>query len=150
MPDGGTDRMASFMLGFTLPLTPGSRQRAMRDEAAAMHAMAIADLDVMRLTTRTRVAALHAEFTRATLTRRHYETTLLPQLTAACAAAQAAYRGGAGDLMTLLEAEMARIAARREVVRLDAERGTALGELEMLTTTRFFLDPSSVPAGETP
>src|SRR5690606_19727686 len=71
MPDGGTDRMASFMLGFTLPLTPGSRQGAMAAEARAMHAMAVAELANMRLDTRIRVGALIAELGRTNSTHTH-------------------------------------------------------------------------------
>ncbi len=137
MPEGGTDRMASFMLGFTLPLTPGSRQRQMTREAQAMHAEAVADLAAMRIETRSRVGALTAELTRATTTRRHYQTTLLPQLEAAAGSALAGYRAGQVDFMTLLESQMALIAARQELVRLDAETGKAWAELEMLTATTF-------------
>ena len=39
--------------------------------------------------------------------------------------------------MTLLESQMALIAARQELVRLDAETGKAWAELEMLTATTF-------------
>ncbi len=137
MPDGGTDRMASFMLGFTLPLTPGSRQGAMATEARAMHAMALAELASMRLDTRIRVGALSAELGRTTATRTHYRTTLLPELEAGAASALAGYRAGRVDFMTLMETAMALIGARQELVRLDAETGRAWAELEMLTATSF-------------
>lgn len=137
MPDGGTDRMASFMLGFTLPLTPGSRQGAMAAEARAMHAMAVAELANMRLDTRIRVGALIAELGRTNSTHTHYQTTLLPELEAGAASALAGYRSGRVDFMTLIEAAMALIGARQELVRLDAETGRAWAELEMLTSTSF-------------
>jgi hypothetical protein len=52
----GTDRMMSFMLGFSLPVFAGGRQLAMRRETEAMQRMAAADLDGMRADTRGRVA----------------------------------------------------------------------------------------------
>lgn len=147
MPDGGTDHMASFMLGFTLPLAPGSRQRQMQAEARAMHAMTVADLEAMRLDTRTRVGELIADLGRSSATTRHYRTTLLPQLDATVAGALAGYRSGLVEFMTLLESEMALIAARQELARLTAETGKSYAELEMLTASRF-LD-SEAPATAT-
>src|SRR5690606_10279163 len=63
--DGATDRMGSLMLGATLPIFAGSRQRRMVDEAAAMEAMSAADLAAMRAATRARIAELHAALTSA-------------------------------------------------------------------------------------
>lgn len=147
--DGGTDRMASFMLGFTLPLSPGSRQRQMEAEARAMHAMTVADLDAMRVDTRSRVGALIAELGRTDATTRHYRTTLLPQLDAGVATALAGYRNGLVDFMTLLESAMALITARQELARLAAETGKAYAELEMLTAVRFLETeaPATAPGG---
>lgn len=143
MPEGGTDRMASFMLGFTLPLTPGSRQRQMTSEARAMHAEAVADLAAMRVETRERIGALAAELTRTAATRRHYETILLQELEAASSSALSGYRAGQVDFMTLLESRMGLISARQELVRLDVETGKAWVELEMLTTITFLTaDPA--------
>lgn len=151
MPDGSTDRMASFMLGFTLPLSPGRRQGQMRAEAAAMAAMATADLDNLRLETRTRVGELTADLDRARQLSQLYRTTLLPQLRATAASAMAGYRGGSIDFMTLLDSEMAVVRAVAELFGFEAESGKAIAELEMLTATPL-IDPASAAdfPGDTP
>ena len=104
--------------------------------------MAVADLEAMRLETRSRVGELIADLGRSSATTRHYRATLLPQLDATVAAALAGYRSGLVEFMTLLESEMALIAARQELARLTAETGKAYAELEMLTASRF-LDPEA-------
>ena len=142
MADGGTDRMASFMLGFTLPLSAGSRQRQMAAEARAMNAMAVADLDDLRNQTRARIGELYADLTRARDLATLYRTTLIPEIHAAAAAALSGYRSGTGDFMTVLDSQMDALRAAREFVRFDAESGKAFAELEMLTATEL-LDPAS-------
>jgi outer membrane protein TolC len=142
MPDGGTDRMGSFMLGFTLPLTAGSRQRQMEAEANAMNAMAVADLDDMRNETRGRIGELHADLMRARALAALYHATLLPQIRATATSALSGYRSGTTDFMTLLDSQMESLRAAQELFRFDAETGKAIAELEMLTATEL-LDPAS-------
>lgn len=147
MPEGGTDRMASFMLGFTLPLAAGGKQRQMEKEARAMQAMSAADLNDMRAETRGRVGEVHADLIRASRLLDLYRHTLVPQAEATSASAQAGYRSGSVEFMTLLDAGMSLIRARQELIRFTAERGKAIAELEMLTGS-VLLDPTSTaPAG---
>ncbi len=143
MMGGGTERMGSFMLGFTLPLTAGSRQHQMTAEARAMAAMATADLADMQTETRGRIGELHADLTRAHHLAQLYHSTLLPQLRATATAALSAYQSGGTDFMTLLDSQMAVIRAEQELFRFDADAGKALAELEMLTATEL-MDPASV------
>lgn len=150
MADGGTDRMASFMLGFTLPLMAGGKQRQMEKEARAMAAMSAADLNDMRAETRGRVGEVHADLFRATRLRGLYLHTLLPQAEAASASAHAGYRSGSVDFMTLLDARMSLIRARQELYRFEAERGKAIAELEMLTGSALMDPASTAQAGEQP
>jgi outer membrane protein TolC len=142
MMGGGTERMGSFMLGFTLPLAAGSRQHQMTAEARAMTAMATADLEDMRSETRGRIGELHADLTRAHHLAALYHTTLLPELRTTATAALAAYQSGGTDFMTLLESQMAVIRAEQELFRFDADAGKAFAELEMLTATEL-VDPAS-------
>jgi len=142
MPEGGTDRMASFMLGFTLPIAAGSRQRQMEKEARAMQAMSAADLNDMRAETRGRVGEAYADLLRARLLADLYRHTLLPQADATRESALASYRAGALDFMTLLDTQMASIRAHQELFRFEAESGKAIAELEMLTAT-VLIDPAS-------
>lgn len=142
MMGGGTERMGSFMLGFTLPLTAGSRQHQMTVAACAMAAMATADLEDMRTETRGRIGELHADPTRAQHLAQLYHSTLLPQLRATATAVLAAYQSGGTDFMTLLDREMAVIRAEQELFRFDADAGRTFAELEMLTATEL-VDPAS-------
>jgi outer membrane protein, heavy metal efflux system len=141
MSDGGTDRMASFMLGFNLPLTAGGKQRQMEKEARAMEAMSAADLNDMRAETRGRLGEAYADLFRARELRELYRRTLLPQAEAVSVSALTSYRIGAVDFMALLDAEMSLIRARQEVFRFDAETGKAIAELEMLTAS-VLMDPA--------
>ena len=131
--DGGTDRMLSFMLGFSVPLWAGSRQLAMRRETAAMREMAEADLAAMESETRGRVAELYADIVRAQSLLALYRETILPQAQATVTSSQAAYRSAAVDFMTLLDAQMNVNRYAQEVVALEAGLGQAVAEMEMVT-----------------
>jgi outer membrane protein TolC len=143
MPEGGTDRMMSLMLGATIPIWAGSRQGAMRREAAAMRQMMEADLEAMRAETRANVVELVAEIGRAYRLAMLYRGEVLPQTGATVSAALAAYRTGRVDFMTILDARMTENRYRTELIALDADAGRALAELEMLTATPL-LDPDRV------
>ena len=133
MPNGSTDRMMSFMLGATIPIWAGSRQLRMRDEAAAMREMAEAELAAMQAQTRGRVMELVARFERTRRLRQLYLGSILPQAQATERAARSSYQVGAVNFMTLLDALMVVNGYREKLHQLDADAGTALAELEMLT-----------------
>jgi len=149
--DGGTDRMMSFMFGFTLPITARSNQRQMAAEARAMAAMASADLTEMELDTRARVAELHADLVRARRLAQLYRTTLLPQAEAAEASAMAGYRSGSSSFTTLLDGRMEVLRVETDLIRTEADAGRTLAELEMLTATPLVDAASAAPdAGDLP
>ena len=135
---GMTERMGSLMLGATVPVFARSRQLRMREEMSAMQAMASADVAAMRAETRARVAELYADIVRARNLGTLYRTTILPQARAAVTAALASYRVGDLPLMQLLDNRMTVNRYQRELVVLDAERGKALAELEMLVGRELF------------
>jgi cobalt-zinc-cadmium efflux system outer membrane protein len=146
--EDGTDRMLSLMLGFNLPIFAGSRQLAMRREATAMRQMAAADLATMQADTRGRVAELYAAAERARRLGELYEGTILPQAHTTVASALAAYRVGGVDFMTLLDDQMTVNRYRQDLYTLDAQRGQALAELEMLLSRPLFdPDKPSLAAG---
>jgi len=134
----GTERMGSVMVGASIPIWANRRQLKMRDEAAAMRAMAEADLQYMRADTRGKVGEAHAMLTRARNLAKLYLTTVLPQAEATVASAFAAYRVGRVDFMTLLDDRMTVNNYRQELVALQAEEGRAWAELEMLTGRELF------------
>ena len=133
MSGGGTDQMLSLMLGASVPIWAGSRQLKMRDETAAMRQMAVEELVAMQSDTRGRVAELVAEFERTRNLHILYAQTLLPQAEATVSSARAAYQVGGVDFMTYLDAIMTVYGYRGLVLRLNAEQGQALAELEMVT-----------------
>jgi outer membrane protein TolC len=118
----------------------------MRDEAAAMQAMAQADLAAMRADTRGRVAETYANLTRARNLIRLYRHTVLPQAKATVTSSLAAYRVGSVDFMTALDNRMKVNEYRQELLTLEAEEGVAWAELEMLLGRELF-DPSLTRTG---
>ena len=140
--------MISLMLGLNLPIFAGSRQLAMRKEAVAMRQMATADLNGMRSDTRSRVAELYASAERARRLGDLYKGTILLQAQTTVAAAFSAYRVGSIDFMTVVDDQMTVNRYRQELFALDAERGQALAELEMLLGRALFNpDSATLAAG---
>lgn len=128
----GEQRMASLMIGATLPVFARSRQLAMREEAEAMKAMAVAEIAEMRAQTRARVAELYANVVRVRSLTALYESTILPQARAAVTSSLAAYRVGQVNLMTLLDDQMTVNRYQQDLFTLEADEGRTLAELEML------------------
>lgn len=144
--NGETDRMVSLILGVNLPIFAASRQFAMRREAAAMQQMAEADLAAMRTDTRGRVAELYASAERARRLSELYQGTILPQAHSTVAAALASYRVGDVDFLTLLDDQMTVNRYRQDLYALQAQRGQALAELEMLLSRPLFNPDDAVLA----
>jgi outer membrane protein TolC len=146
MPDG-TERMLSLMVGVTVPIWAGSRQKQMKLEAQAMREMAEADLAGLQSETRARVLEIVAELERTARLAALYRGTVLPQALATVNSAMAAYQVGGVDFMTLLDNRMTVNRYRLELINLSAERGSLLAELEMLTG-HAWVDPETVAADE--
>lgn len=146
--EGGTDHMVSLMLGMNVPIFAGSRQLAMRREAAAMRQMAQADLAAMQADTRGRVAEVYAGVERARRLGDLYRRTILLQARTTVAAALSAYRVGKVDFMTVVDGQMTANRYHQDLFTLEAERGQALAELEMLLgRTLFNPDDVTVASG---
>jgi len=129
----GTDRMISIMVGASLPIWSGSRQRQMRREAAAMERMAAADIVATEAETEARIGELAADADRAGRLAALYRGTLVPQSRSVTASALASYRTGGVDFESVVSGQLEVLRAELEVLRLDAERARALAELEYLT-----------------
>ena len=143
--DGGTERMASVMAGFSVPIWAGRRQLQMRRETEAMRRGAEAELAAMRAETRGRVGELTAAWRRSRKLRALYASTILPQAEATVASTLAGYRVGEVDLPMLVEAQMTVNRYRQQTFLLEAEEGTTLAELEMLLGQPLF-DPAGTAA----
>ncbi len=147
MAGGGTERMASFMFGFNVPVFAGRRQLQMRQETQAMRDMAGADLAAMEADTRGRVGVAYADLRQARQLRDLYQMTLLPQARATVTSSLAAYQVGDINLMTLLDAQMTVNRYQQELYRLVAAEGQGWAELEMLAGTEL-LDPDRTQNSE--
>lgn len=147
-PERRTERMASLMVGASIPVFARSRQLQMRREMSAMRQMAEADVAAMRAETRGEVARVHADLTRARALAALYRTTVLPQAQATVESSLSAYRVGRVDFMTLLDARMAVNTYREELIAITASEGAAWAELEMLVG-RELLDADRVTASRT-
>lgn len=134
----GTAQMGSLMVGASIPVFARSRQLQMREEAAAMQAMAEADVASMRAETRGRVAEVYADWQRARNLSVLYRGTILPQARATVTSSLASYRVGDVNFMTLLDNQMTVNRYQQELLALDAEQGKALAELEMLIGRELF------------
>lgn len=138
MFDGtGTDRMLSVMIGTSLPIWTGSRQRQVRREAEAMERMAAAEIVATEAETRARIGELAAEADRALRLHALYRGTLIPQTRTAAASALTSYRIGGVDFETAIAAQLAVFRTELEVIRFAADRARALAELEYLTAISF-------------
>lgn len=129
--DMGTERMGSIMVGFSIPIFAKSRQLRMRDEAAAMRAMAQAELDDMRAQVDARIGELLAELERTRTLLGLYRTEILPQARANVQASFSSYRVGSVDFMTLVDAQMTVNEYEQEFYGLMAEYGRSIADLEM-------------------
>jgi outer membrane protein TolC len=128
-----TDHMLSLTLGASVPIFAGRRQLRMREEAAAMTAMAASEARAAEADTRGRTIEAWARYEEAGRLTRLYAATLVPQARAALESADAAYRVGAVDYMTVLDNQMTLSRYRQDLYRIHAAASQALATLELLT-----------------
>jgi cobalt-zinc-cadmium efflux system outer membrane protein len=143
--DDGTERMLSLMVGASVPIWAGSRQKQMKLEAIAMREMAEADLSAMRAETRGMLTETLAEVGRARRLRTLYRSTILPQAEATVVSSLTSYRAGAVDFMTVLDNQMTVNRYRLDALALVADEVKALAQLEALTAHAWVL-PDVQPA----
>jgi outer membrane protein TolC len=128
--EGGTARMASVMVGFSVPVFAASRQYRRREEADAIRQMADARLAEVRVAIDAAIGELLADLDRSRTLAGLYRTEILPQAAAAVQSALSAYRVGNVDFLTLLDAQMAWNRYQQELHGLVADYGATLARLE--------------------
>lgn len=129
------DDMATIEVGISVPLWAGTKQLPKRREMQAVQSMEEArELDLHNETF-ARLSELRAAAERARELSRLYETSILPQATAAVESSLSAYRVGGVDYMTLLSNQMTVNQFEIERVRLAAEYHESIAEIEALTGT---------------
>jgi cobalt-zinc-cadmium efflux system outer membrane protein len=127
------DNMASLMLGVSVPLRAGARQRPMWREMQAMEAMARAEALALVNETHALIAELVAMVERSRILAELYATSILPQARASGEGALAAYRVGRVNFMSVIENQMTVNRYETERVRLIAAYHAARAELAALT-----------------
>jgi outer membrane protein, heavy metal efflux system len=132
-PDGmPRDDMISLTLGVNLPVWRRQRLDPQVAEARAMVTEREAMLNALRLETRAQLTQRHALATQARQSVALYDATLLPAATAAVNSAEASYRVGRVDFLTLLETRMRLFEAQMARVAAVAEHNRALADLDYL------------------
>lgn len=126
----GTERMASAMIGVSLPIHARKRQYALRDEASAMKRLAEAELTGHEAEVRARIGELLAELSRARSLAALYRDEVIPQAHATVESALSSYRVGAVDFMTLVDAQMTVNRYESELHQVIADYGKAVAVLE--------------------
>lgn len=126
----GTERMASAMMGFTLPIHAGSRQYARRAEAAAMERVAEADLAARHAEVDARIGELLAQLERDRALAELFGNEVIPEARANVESALSSYRVGGVDFMTLVDAQMSLNRYEGELYALLADYGRTFAALE--------------------
>jgi outer membrane protein TolC len=137
----GLERMGSFMVGFSLPVFAGSRQLRMRDEAAAMERMSVAELAETRAEVDARIGELLAELDRARTLIDLYQDTVIPQAEANVESSYFSYRVGSVDFLTLVDARMTVNQYEQEYYGLLADYGVGIAELEAVVGRELPVGP---------
>ena len=128
--------MVSLMVGVSVPLRSGSRQRPLQAEMAAMRASEDADARDLLHDTESRLIELRASAVEARQLSTLYATAILPQARANVESALSAYRVGRVDYQTLVQSQLTVNRYETELVRLSAQFHQALAEIDALTGGR--------------
>ncbi len=127
---GGSERMGSASVGFSVPVFAGRRQLRLRDEAAALESAVQAELSAQRAVVDSRIAELVARLEQTRSLISLYRREVLPQSAANVASALSAYRAGTVDFLTLIDAQTGQNDYQRELHALVAAYGATVAELE--------------------
>lgn len=127
--------MTSLMVGISLPIRAGARQRPLRREMAAAAAAESAGVREIHNETLAQLIEARAEVERARRLGDLYATAILPQARASVEAALSAYRVGQVDYMTLVENQMTVNRYEIEVVRITAQYHEAMAQIASLVGT---------------
>ena len=132
-PDGmPRDDMISLTVGVNLPIWRRQRLEPQVAEARAMVAEREAMLNALRLETIAQLTQRHAAAEQARRSVELYDTALLPAASAAVSSAEASYRVGRIDFLTLLETRMRLLEAQTGRIAAVSEHNRALADLDYL------------------
>lgn len=129
---GGSDprSMGGLMVGASIPIHAGSRQRPRLEAARAGERRAMAERDGARARVEAELRTVMAEARRARSLMRLYRDEILPAAQANVASSLASYRVGSVDFATLVDAQLAVDRYEQDYYSLVADYGTAVSLLE--------------------
>jgi cobalt-zinc-cadmium efflux system outer membrane protein len=132
-PDGmPRDDMVSLTVALNLPIWRKSRLEPQVAEARAMRSQAQSMLAAQQLETRAALDAQRAIATQSRQSAELYQSTLLPQARASITSAQAAYRVGGVDFLTLRQAQLREFEVSTELAEVIANHNKAVAEIDLL------------------
>lgn len=122
--------MGGLMIGASIPVHAGSRQRPRVEAARAMERAAEAGVSGALAAVDAELRTVLAELERSRTLMTLYRHEILPAAEANVASSLASYRVGAVDFATLVDAQLAVDRFQRDFHRLEADYGTAVAILE--------------------
>jgi outer membrane protein TolC len=128
--NGDLQSMGGVLVGFSIPIYAGKRQRKVEDEAAALGRVAQARLEGAMATLDSGIGSLEAELDRGRGLVRLYQEDVLPQARAAVESSLSSYQSGTIDFTTLIDAQRAVDRFEEEYFGLLAAYGVAVAQLE--------------------
>jgi outer membrane protein TolC len=129
----GRPDMLSAMLTFNVPLFTRDRQDRDLSAARSMLHGAQARYDDAKRMLESRLAAVHSSAAALAQSLELYETRVMPLVKSGVDSALAAYRAGDGTLADVIAAQKRQLEAEERRLRLRADLGVALAEIESLT-----------------
>jgi len=129
---GGVDRVVSVTLGVEWPWRKDRKQRPLIAASERELEAARFELEDASAGMRAEAARLVADIRRAEDQIRRYRSGLLPQSSAALDAARSSYLAGRGDFASVLDEFRRWTEIRVELVRREASRFAARGQLDVL------------------
>jgi outer membrane protein TolC len=135
---GETMKMASGMLGITIPLWARAKQNRFIAERTIENNKAAAERDVAFNNVRLKLTALSARKRSISERIELYRSGIIPAAEQVFEAALSGYTNGKSDFMIVLNSVTQVFAYRRELVGLYADYETTSAELEFVTGRRLF------------
>lgn len=144
--------MGGLMIGASIPVHAGSRQRPRVEAARAVARAAEAGMAGTRAAVDAELRTAVAELERARSLITLYRDEILPAAEANVTSSLASYRVGAVDFPTLVDAQLAVDRFEQELHQLEADHGTAVALLEAAVGRPLSPDqtPPSAPTPEVP
>ena len=129
---GGEDprSMGGLMIGASVPIHSGSRQRPLVEAARALERQAVSRVSRVRAAVEAELRSAASELERARTLLGLYRDEILPAARVTVSSSLAAYRVGEVDFSTLVDAQLDVDRYQEEYIQLVSDYGTAFARLQ--------------------